>query len=116
MSNQISINERKLQASIAKVQKNLELIKDDAEKAKNRALFDVGLKFFEISEPYIPVITGLLKSSKNIASSNNKVEVSLNTKYAAKVHDRRQYFATPLNSNSDNLQKFYEERFNAYFF
>lgn len=115
MSN-IAINEAQLAKDIAKVQKNLESMKGEVDKARQRALMDTAIKFSEISEPYIPVVTGLLKSSKGYESKKGQVDYSLNTVYAASVEERRGYFRTPLISNTNQLTQFYTERFNNYFY
>jgi len=110
------LNEARLAKDIAKVQKNLENIKGDIKKARQKALFDTAIKFSDISEPYIPVVTGLLKSSKGYDAKVGEVTYSLNTTYAAKVEERRGYFTIPFQKNADNLQDFFEERFNSYFY
>lgn len=114
MSN-ISINTQALERDIKNVQKELEKIKGDVEKAQQRALFDTAVKFSELSEPYIPVVTGFLKSSKGYDIKTNQVDYSLNTTYASKVEARRGYFRTPLAENESPLQDFFAERFETYF-
>lgn len=101
---------------IQKVQKELDNLKGLSEQSTQRALFDTSLKFEEVSNPLVPVVTGNLKSSSYREKLKGTVKYGKNTDYAHRNEQLRHWFTRPLENNRSQLRDFLEERFKNYFF
>lgn len=110
------IDLKRTQKDIQKVQNELNNLKGLAQQSAQRALFDASLKFQEISDPSVPVVTGNLKSSSYREKLKNTVKYGKNTDYAHRNERLRGWFTTPLQNNQSQLKEFVEERFKNYFF
>lgn len=114
----IRIDLTQTKADIRNVQANLQKLKGEARASNLKAARDTSYKFQEISDDYVPVITGVLKGSttRKDLKDGTGVEYSKETDYAHKVELRRGYFRTPLASNEQQLIAYYEQTFNNYFY
>lgn len=101
---------------IKRVQKELDNLKGLAEQSTKGALFDTSLKFEEVSNPLVPVVTGNLKSSSYREKLNDTVKYGKNTAYAHRNERLRHWFTRPLENNQTQLRDFLKERFKFYFF
>ena len=115
----LTLDTQKLERDIAKVQKNLDVLKGDAQSASRKAIIDTTNKIQEVIEPRVPVVTGLLKSSfARYLKSNYFAEVGYNTVFGVKVNyfgKSKAYFTDPFDANQKNFTDFFEERFNNYY-
>lgn len=110
------IDLKRTQKDIKKVQNELNNLKGLAEQSAQRALFETSIKFQEISDPLVPVVTGDLQSSSYRKRLKNTVKYGKDTDYAHRNERLRGWFTTPLQKNQSQLKEFVEERFKNYFF